>query len=82
MRCDRIGGTRKGHPASLITDGSLGALGAALGVGDVDARRFRMLIELTGAFAHEEDTWVGGKIGVGETILRITSYSALCHDDP
>ena len=78
VRCDHIGGTRKGHPASLITDGSLGALGAALGVGDVDARRFRMLIELTGGFAHEEDTWVGGKIGVGETILRITGVVPRC----
>ena len=28
VRCDRIGGTRKAHPATLVSDGSLDALGA------------------------------------------------------
>ena len=48
VRCDQPGGTRIAHAATLVTDGSLDALGAALGVGVVDARRFRMLIELDG----------------------------------
>ncbi len=61
-----------------MTDGSLDALGAVLGVGDVDARRFRMLIELDGGGAHEEDTWVGGRIGLGETVLRISGQVARC----
>lgn len=78
VRCDRIGGTRTAHPASLVTDGSLDALGGALGIGDVDARRFRMLIELEGGDAHEEDTWVGGRIGLGETVLRISAPVARC----
>jgi uncharacterized protein YcbX len=78
VRCDRVGGTRRAHPATLVSDGSLEALGAVLGVGDVDARRFRMLIELEGGGAHEEDTWVGGRIGLGETILRISGPVARC----
>ena len=78
VRCDRIGGTRSAHPATLVTDGSLDALGAALGVGGMDARRFRMLIELEGGDAHEEDTWIGGRIGLGETILRISAPVARC----
>lgn len=78
VRCDRIGGTRTAHPATLVTDGSLDALGAALGVGNVDARRFRMLIELEGGEAHEEDTWVGGRIELGETILTISAPVARC----
>ena len=78
VRCDRIGGTRSAHPATLVTDGSLDALGAALGVGEMDARRFRMLIELEGGDAHEEDTWVGGRIGLGETVLRISAPVARC----
>ena len=48
VRCDRPGGTRIANAVTLVTDGSLDALGAALGVGAVDARRFRMLIELEG----------------------------------
>ena len=78
VRCDRIGGTRVAHPATLVTDGSLRALGAVLGVDAVDARRFRMLIELEDGAAHEEDTWVGGRIGLGETILRISAPVPRC----
>jgi hypothetical protein len=78
VRCDRIGGTRRAHPATLVTDGSLDAIGSVLGVGDVDARRFRMLIELDGGAAHEEDTWLGGRIGLGETVLRISGQVARC----
>ncbi len=78
VRCDRPGGTRIKSPVTLVTDGSLDALGAALGVGAVDARRFRMLVELDGGGPHEEDTWVGGRIGLGETILRISGAVARC----
>ena len=78
VRCDRIGGTRSAHPATLVSDGSLEALGAVLGVGDVDARRFRMLIELEGGAAHEEDTWVGGRIGLGETVFQISAPVPRC----
>ena len=78
VRCDRIGGTRKAHPATLVSDGSMDALGAVLGVGDLDARRFRMLIELDGAAAHEEDAWIGCQIGLGETILRISAPVPRC----
>jgi len=56
------------HPTSLVTDGSLAALEQRPRVGDVDARRFRMLIELEDGAAHEEDTWVGCRVGLGGTI--------------
>jgi uncharacterized protein YcbX len=49
-----------------------------LGVGVVDARRFRMLIELEGGGAHEEDSWVGGRIGLGGTVLRISKPVPRC----
>ena len=78
VRSDRVGGTRKAHPATLISDGSMDALAAVLGAGDLDSRRFRMLIELDGREAHEEDTWVGCQIGLGETILRISAPVARC----
>jgi uncharacterized protein YcbX len=63
---------------TLVSDGSLDALGATLGVGAVDARRFRMLVELDDGTPHEEDTWVGGRIGLGETILRISGAVPRC----
>jgi len=78
VRCDRVGGTRSGHPASLISRGSLRELARNAGVEAVDGRRFRMLIELDGGVAHEEDDWIGGRIALGEAILRVTERDARC----
>jgi uncharacterized protein len=85
VRCDKPGGTRirEGeaqvrNAISLVTDGSLGELARQLGVASVDGRRFRMLIELDGAGAHEEDTWIGGRVAVGSAVLSITKPDARC----
>ena len=78
IRCDRPGGTRAGNPTSIISDGSLRELAANAGVDAVDPRRFRMLIDLEGAKAHEEDTWIGGRIAIGEAVLFVTKPDARC----
>ena len=44
----------------------------------MDARRFRMLIDLEGAEPHEEDTWIGRRIALGESILRVIEPDARC----
>ena len=61
-----------------ITDGSLDLLGQHLGGGPVDGRRFRMLIELAGGGAHEEDTWIGRRIELGETVMFVSKQVARC----
>ena len=78
VRTDAPGGTRTHHQASLVSDGSLGRLGDQLGVGVVDGRRFRMLIELRGGGDHEEDTWIGGRVAVGDAVLRISGPIPRC----
>jgi uncharacterized protein YcbX len=85
VRCDNPGGTRiKGgetavrNAVSLVSDGSLRELAGHLGVDEVDARRFRMLIEVEGASAHEEDTWIGAQVAIGSAVLRITKPDARC----
>ena len=78
VRCDRPGGTRAGNPTSIISDGSLRELASNARVDDVDPRRFRMLIDLEGAAAHEEDTWIGGRIAIGDAILKVTKPDARC----
>jgi uncharacterized protein YcbX len=78
VRCDRPAGTRDGNPTSLVSDGSLAALAGHVGVESVDARRFRMLIELAGAEPHEEDTWIGRRIAIGDAILAVTEPDARC----
>ncbi len=78
VRCDDPAGTRRGNPTSLVSDGSLAELARQIGVASVDARRFRMLIELAGAEPHEEDTWIGRRVTVGGAILAITKPDARC----
>lgn len=78
VRCDRPGGTRNANAVSLISDGSLKELARQAGHGWIDPRRFRMLFELENAAAHEEDTWLGGMIGIGTAQLAITKPDARC----
>ena len=78
VKCDRPGGTRRGNHVSLVSLGSVRRLARALGVAELDARRFRMLIELEGAAPHEEDQWVGWQVRIGSAVLAITKPDARC----
>jgi uncharacterized protein len=85
VRCDVPGGTRirEGetevrNAVSIVSDGSLRELAAQLEVADVDGRRFRMLIEVEGAKAHEEDSWIGEEVAIGSAVLHITKPDARC----
>ena len=85
VRCDVPGGTRiKGgetqvrNAVSLVSDGSLAELARQLGVERVDGRRFRMLIEIQNGLAHEEDSWIGGRVAIGSAVLEITKPDARC----
>jgi uncharacterized protein YcbX len=66
------------HPVTLVSDGSLAALAEHGGRDAVDARRFRMLIDLAGCEPHEEDTWIGGRVRIGEAVLRIPGPVPRC----
>src|SRR5512140_4331 len=78
VRCDQPGGTRIANAVSVVSDGSLARLAQAMDQPSIDARRFRMLIELSGAEPHQEDGWIGGRIGVGTAVLDITRPDARC----
>jgi uncharacterized protein YcbX len=78
VRCDRPGGTREKNAISLMTDGSLAELARQSGQPSIDGRRFRMLLELEGAAAQEEDGWIGGRIAVGGAVIAITKPDARC----
>jgi uncharacterized protein YcbX len=59
-----------GAGASLLSEGSLRAIGQAAGVtGAVDPRRFRMLFGIAGVDAHAEDTWVGRRVHIGAAVV-------------
>lgn len=58
------------RPATLIGTASSTELARRSGLDDVDARRFRMLIEFDGDEPHVEDSWDGAVLKAGTAILR------------
>ncbi len=63
---------------SLISRASLEHLAQAAGETEIDARRFRMLIEVDGLDAHEEDGWVGHVVQVGQAEIRFRGHVGRC----
>jgi MOSC domain-containing protein len=63
---------------SLISRGSLQRLAAAGEVEDVDARRFRMLVEVEGIAAHAEDAWVDREVRLGGSTVRFSGNVGRC----
>jgi len=64
-------------PVTLVSCASVERLGEEAG-GPVDARRFRMLFDLDGCEAHEEDGWDGRHVEVGGAILRVGGGVGRC----
>jgi MOSC domain-containing protein len=64
--------------ASLISRASLNRLAEQAGIDGIDARRFRMLIEIDGVPAHQEDRWIGRRLRVGEALLRMRGHVGRC----
>jgi MOSC domain-containing protein len=63
---------------SVFSRASLSRLAAAAGRDAVDARRFRMLIEVDGVAAHEEDGWVGRRVRIGPATLAMHGHVGRC----
>jgi uncharacterized protein len=59
----------RGGAATLLGEGSLGALADALHVASLDGRRFRMNFGVTGIEPHEEDSWIGHRLQLGEAVV-------------
>ncbi len=62
---------------SLVGSASVAKLAERAGV-DVDSRRFRMLVEVSGLSAHAEDAWVGGEVRVGAALVRMHGHVGRC----
>ena len=60
---------RRSGAATLLGTGSLDALARALGVAEVDERRFRMNFGIDGLGAHQEDEWLGRRVRLGEAVV-------------
>jgi uncharacterized protein YcbX len=65
-------------PFSLVSEASLEELARRTGVERVDGRRFRMLVQVAGTAAHEEDEWIGRHLRVGEAVVRLRGDVGRC----
>lgn len=63
---------------SLISRASLERISSEAGVEAVDARRFRMLIEVDGLEPHAEDGWVGRQVRAGEALIGFEGHVGRC----
>jgi uncharacterized protein YcbX len=66
------------HPVTLLSQESLSELAQRSQLREVDARRFRMLIEVKGGAPHVEDTWNGKIAAVGNAVLKIRGPVPRC----
>jgi uncharacterized protein YcbX len=75
------GGVDRGREgaATLLGTASLEALRDAAAVDEpVDPRRFRMTFGVDGLAPHEEDSWIGREVRVGEALLRVEGNVGRC----
>ena len=68
---DDVDGSGLTEPVTLVSDGSLTRLAKEAGRPEIDSRRFRMLFDLAGCAEHEEDTWDGRLLSIGEAVVRV-----------
>jgi uncharacterized protein len=79
VRAERLEGIHDRHPVSIVSSASVEELGRHLEPPrPVDARRFRMLLEVAGARPHEEDEWLRQEVRIGEALVRVTKLDARC----
>ena len=78
-RVDREGDGQDVHPLTLVSSASVRDLAIRGRTdGELDARRFRMNLEITGCEPYEEDGWDGGEVRVGGATIRVHGQIPRC----
>jgi uncharacterized protein len=72
--------TPEGGTVSLVSRASLERLRDEVGAdaAELDGRRFRMLFEIDGVEAHEEDRWIGSEVRIGEATVLFNGDIGRC----
>jgi uncharacterized protein YcbX len=79
VRTERLDEAFDRHPVSIVSSASVDELGRHLDPAQpVDARRFRMLLEVAGARPHEEDEWMDRDVRIGEVVVRVNAFDPRC----
>jgi len=79
VRCEKPGEVIDEWPATIVTTASIEEFGRRAGDDRRrDGRRFRMLIELDGCEANEEDSWRLRRVRSGEALVRVLDPVPRC----
>ena len=78
VRTRRDGDGQDVHPLTIVSSASVRDLGARGDRSDLDARRFRINLEVDGLEPYEEDTWDGRDVRVGEVTIRVGGQIPRC----
>ena len=66
------------HPLTIVSSESIRDLGRRGDRPDLDARRFRINLEIEGGEPYEEDSWDGELVRVGEATIRVRGQIPRC----
>jgi uncharacterized protein YcbX len=78
-RVDHPGGGNDERPVTLVSLASVEELSRQGGREEpVDAGRFRMLVEIDGCTPHEEDTWTGRHVRIGQAVVSVGEQVPRC----
>lgn len=77
-RVTRDGDGQDVHPLTLVSSASVRDLGRRGDRTDLDARRFRINLEIEGCEPYEEDSWDGELVRVGEATVRVRGQIPRC----
>jgi uncharacterized protein YcbX len=78
VRADREGEAQDVHPLTIVSSASVHDLGSHGEQPDLDARRFRITLEVAGCEPYEEDTWEGRDVRIGDATIRVRGQIPRC----
>ncbi|HZN43486.1 MAG TPA: MOSC domain-containing protein [Actinomycetota bacterium] len=78
VRVRRDGEGQDVHPLTIVSSESVRDLGDRDDRPDLDARRFRINLEIEGLGPYEEDTWEGGLVRVGDATIEVRGQIPRC----
>jgi uncharacterized protein YcbX len=78
VRVARDGDGQDVHPLTIVSSASVRDIGSHGDRADLDARRFRMNLEIDGCDPYEEDSWDGGLVRIGEATIRVRGQVPRC----
>ena len=79
VRTDRDGDGSDVEHLTIVSTASVGDLGSrGRHAGSLDARRFRIDVEVDGTAPYEEDSWEGQRVRIGDATLRVLGQIPRC----